>query len=330
MVMSKSKKSHTTRRKFLKDLTLATAAGVTLPGREAAAQQKSATLLRRTLGGTGEEVSVLAFGSGSRFMMYEKDDVALEALSLALDGGINYIDTAVSYGEGRSESRIGQLMPTRRKEIFLATKIQDRTRDGFRRDLEASLKRLRVDQLDLLHIHSLGHDDDLRKIEAPGGALEGLYWAREQKLTRYIGITSHTDGKTLARALERHEFDCTQMALNPSLFNGFEEHALPVARKRNLGIIAMKVTAQEKLLGQGPGLADVDSLLRYDLSLPVATVSIGMPKMEFIRHNLEVARSFQPIGATEAQALREKLAPSRPALEGFWAHHVEGGGPLHV
>ncbi|MEE8257579.1 MAG: aldo/keto reductase, partial [Acidobacteriota bacterium] len=248
----------------------------------------------------------------------------------ALDGGINYIDTAVSYGEGRSESRIGQLMPTRRKEIFLATKIQDRTRDGFRRDLEASLKRLRVDQLDLLHIHSLGHDDDLRKIEAPDGALEGLYWAREQKLTRYIGITSHTDGKTLARALERHEFDCTQMALNPSLFNGFEEHALPVARKRNLGIIAMKVTAQEKLLGQGPGLADVDSLLRYDLSLPVATVSIGMPKMEFIRHNLEVARSFQPIGATEAQALREKLAPSRPALEGFWAHHVDGGGPLHV
>ncbi|MCZ6904148.1 MAG: aldo/keto reductase, partial [Acidobacteria bacterium] len=119
---------------------MATAAGVTLPGREAVAQQKFATLPRRTLGETGEEVSVLAFGSGSRFMMYEEDDVALEALSLALDGGINYIDTAVSYGEGKSESRIGQLMPTRRKEIFLATKIQDRTRDGFRRDLEASLK----------------------------------------------------------------------------------------------------------------------------------------------------------------------------------------------
>lgn len=328
--MSKDKKDRTSRRKFLKNLTLATAAGVTLPVREAPARAKSATLPRRTLGGTGAQVSVLAFGSGSRFLMYEEEDQALEALTLALDGGINYIDTAVSYGNGKSESRIGQLMPTRRKEIFLATKIQDRTRDGFRRDLEASLKRLRVDQLDLLHIHSLGREDDLRKVEAPDGVLQELYRAREQKLTRFIGITSHTDGPTLARALERHDFDCTQMALNPSLFNGFEEHALPVARKKNLGIIAMKVTAQGKLLGEGPGLTDVESLFRYDLSLPVATVSFGMPKIEFIRHNLKVARNFNPLTEAEAQGLQVKLAPSRRAMEEYWAHHVDGVAPLHA
>src|SRR5579863_2648792 len=75
----------------------------------------AATLPTRTLGKTGIEVSILGFGSGSRFTMYEDQDKALEALSRALDLGINYIDTAHSYGDGKSEERIGRLMPERRK-----------------------------------------------------------------------------------------------------------------------------------------------------------------------------------------------------------------------
>ena len=75
----------------------------------------------RTLGKTGIEVSLLGFGSGSRFLMYKDDDKALEALSRALDLGITYIDSAHSYGDGKSEERIGRLMPERRKQITLAT-----------------------------------------------------------------------------------------------------------------------------------------------------------------------------------------------------------------
>ena len=88
-----------------------------------------ARLPTRALGKTGIEVSILGFGSGSRFLMYKDEDKALAALSRALDLGITYIDTAHSYGDGKSEERIGKLMPERRKGITLATKLSARTAD---------------------------------------------------------------------------------------------------------------------------------------------------------------------------------------------------------
>ena len=127
--------------------------------------------------------------------MYEEEDKALAALNRAIDLGITYLDTAYAYGDGKSESRVGQVMATRRKEVWLATKIPDRTRDGYMRRLEGSLKRLRVDQVDLVHMHGVGQADDLAKIEAPDGALKGALEAREQKMTRFIGMTSHTNGE---------------------------------------------------------------------------------------------------------------------------------------
>ena len=84
----------------------------------------------RTLGRTGLKVSALAFGSGSRFMMYAQEEKALEALSKALDLGITYVDTAHNYGGGKSEERIGKLMGQRRKGIVLATKIAARKGGG--------------------------------------------------------------------------------------------------------------------------------------------------------------------------------------------------------
>ena len=80
--------------------------------------------------------------------------------------------------------------------------------------MEKSLKAFQTDRLDLLHIHALLGDDDLAKIEAKGGVLDQVLKMRDQKMTRFIGITSHYDPTTLKTALERHDFDCTQMALN--------------------------------------------------------------------------------------------------------------------
>ena len=120
--------------------------------------------------------------------------------------------------------------------------------------------------MDLIHIHSLTTEDDLARIEAKGGVLEQLQKLRDQKITRFIGITSHTDPSVLKMALERHDFDCTQMALNAALVgmksgkNGmvpneaiktsFETAALPVANRKQMGVIAMKVFAQDALIGQ--------------------------------------------------------------------------------
>ncbi len=314
------------RRKFLERIGVGAAAGAGLPLLKTIAPAKPNALPHRVLGGTGASVSILAFGCGSRFLMYDDEAKALAALDRALDLGITYLDTAYAYGDGKSETRVGKLMATRRNEVFLATKIPDRTRDEFLRRLEGSLKRLQVDHVDLVHIHSLRHSDDLDQIEAPDGALKGLLQAREQKLTRFAGMTSHTDGEVMARAIERHPLDCVQMALNASRNGRFEELALPAARKKNLGIIAMKVTGQEFLLGKVAGKADIDSLLRYSMSLPVTTAVVGMPKVEFIEHNTEVARNFSPLGADEMERLRHGLAPSRDPLGQRLSGHLDGAG----
>jgi uncharacterized protein len=315
------------RRKFLERIGLGTAAGASLTlFKDVAAAQPTApgVLPSRTLGRTGAKVSILAFGCGSRFLMYEEEDKALAALNRAIDHGITYLDTAYAYGDGKSESRVGQVMASRRKQVWLATKIPDRSRDGFLRRLEGSLKRLQVDHVDLVHMHSLGQADDLAKIEAPDGAMKGALEAREQKMTRFIGITSHTNGEVMAQAIRRNDLDCVQMALNASRNGRFEELALPEAKKKNLGIIAMKVTGQEFLLGSGSGKTDMKSLLRYSMSLPVTTAVVGMPHLEMLDHNIEVARSFAPLHDQEMEELRRQLTPAREGMEKRLSGHLDG------
>jgi len=256
--------------------------------------------------------------------MYEGEEEARAALNRVIDLGVTYLDTAVAYGEGKSETRVGGVMKTRRKEVFLATKIPDRarTRDAALREVDASLKRLQTDHVDLLHLHSLGDAADLARIEAPDGALKALYELRDQKTARFIGMTSHTDGAVMKQAIERNDLDCVQMAMNPARALRFEELALPAAKARNLGVILMKVTAQEKLIG--PGKPDTAALLRYAWSLPISTAVCGMPKLEYVEANVASARGFTTMPPSEMDHLRERLAGERVALEGFFAGHRDG------
>lgn len=290
----------------------------------------------RTLGRTGIKVPILGFGGGSRFLMYQDEDRALEALSQALDLGITYIDTAHSYGDGKSEARVGRLMPARRKEVVLATKLAGRTAEEIRRQIEASLKLLQTDRVDVLHLHALKDLKDLAAIEAKGGALEAMYEARDQKITRAIGITCHADPAALKAALERHDFDCTQMALNAGLARMadvpggmkatpmgpacFEQLALPVAKRKNLGVIAMKVFGQEQLLTSAPA----EQLLAYALSLPVSLASVGMPKPDLIQKNAQLARAFKPMSARQRSKLTEAIdAKHALSMHRFLADHAD-------
>jgi predicted aldo/keto reductase-like oxidoreductase len=268
--------------------------------------------------------------------MYQDEDKALEALNRAIDLGITYIDTAHAYGDGKSEERIGRVMATRRKEVTLATKIPARTADEARRQIELSLKRLHTDHLEVLHIHQLKGIEDLAAIEARGGVLEALYEAREQKTTRAIGITCHAEPAALRVALERHDFDCTQMALNAGLArmadttkgmkatlmgsSGFEGLALPVATRKRMGVIAMKVFGQEQLIGA----ASVERLLTYALSLPVSLASVGMPRLEHIESNAGLARTFAAMPAGERQRLQESIESGRKlAMHHFFSSHED-------
>ncbi|HZS07774.1 MAG TPA: aldo/keto reductase [Blastocatellia bacterium] len=322
------KKDQITRREFIEQTSLTVASATALPAllSETAEAADKAKLPQRPLGRTGVKVPILAFGCGSRFLMYKDEDEAIRILNHVIDSGITYLDTAWAYGNGQSETRVGMVMKTRRREVFLATKINERARtyDGVMREAEQSLKRLQTDHVDLLHLHSLKQADDLALIESKDGALKALYQLREQKVCRFIGMSSHTDGATMAKAIEHNDLNCVQMAMNPARANQFEELALPAANRKNLGVILMKVTAQDKLVGDGLGKASIDALLHYALSLPVSAAVIGMPKPEFIDHNIATARAFKPMGADEMDKLRTQVASTRVGLERFFMHHRDG------
>jgi aryl-alcohol dehydrogenase-like predicted oxidoreductase len=323
-----AKKNEVSRREFLERTGLAAGAVAAMPALApgvAAEATVVAKLPHRALGRTGASVSILAMGCGSRFLMYPVDQ-ASAVLEKAVGLGIDYLDTAVSYGDGESETRLGRFLATRRKDVFLATKIpgRSRTRDTALKEVEASLKRLQTDHLDLLHLHSLGDEADLAKIEAPDGAMKALYELREQKVTRFIGMTSHTDGAVMAKAIERNDLDCVQMAMNPARAARFEELALPAANRKNLGVILMKVTGQDKLLVDGG--ADTASLLRYAWSLPISTAVCGMPKLEFLEANVATAKAHSsPLPPAEMERLRKLLAGRQVVLERFFAHHHDEG-----
>ena len=312
------------RRRFLERIAMGGAASASLPLWANLATAKERAMPHRMLGHTGAEVSILAFGCGSRFLMYEDEDKAVQVLNHALDLGITYVDTAYAYGDGKSETRVGKVMATRRKEVWLATKIPDRTRDGFLSRLEGSLKRLQTDHVDLVHIHSLGRADDLKKIEAPGGALEGLLEAKEQKMTRFIGMSCHTEGAVLAQAIERHPLDCTQMALNPTGMGEFEKTALVAANKKSLGVIAMKVYGQEFLIGAEGGRTDADTLLHFAMSLPVAVAVAGMPHVEMLEHNVELACNFTPFSPDKMNQLRRDMSVLHDDMQHHLLGHIDG------
>jgi predicted aldo/keto reductase-like oxidoreductase len=282
----------------------------------------------RTLGSTGTQVSILAFGGGSRFVAYEEEK-GIAVLNHALDLGITYIDTADSYGkQGESQVRIGKVLKARgRKGLWLASKIGTRKYDDFMRTLDVSLKRLQVDQLDLLHIHALMGPDDLAAIEAQDGAYNAAVKARAQKMARFIGITCHAYPDVLKTALERHDFDCTQMALNAAMrgqvsgaTSSFETTALPVALRKKMGVTAMKIFAQDALVGQ----AAPEKLIQYSMSLPVAATVIGMPKPEHVEQNVAVAKAFRPMPAEEMKRLSGELsAKNKMALDTYFRNHID-------
>jgi predicted aldo/keto reductase-like oxidoreductase len=318
------------RREFLE----ATAVGGLTAGASIAADPGQTGLPTRVLGNTGARVSILAMGGGSRFLLYPDDEKAVQAVKKVLDLGITYIDTADDYSNHLSEKRIGMAIKGRRDGIFLATKLSNRDGAQSFRIVEESLKSLQVDHVDLIHIHSLQTPEDLAKIEAKGGVLEQLLKMRDQKMTRFVGITSHYDPSVLKTALERHDFDCTQMALNGALVGmesnrmvpnaamqtSFEAVALPVANRKKMGVIAMKVFAQEALLAGAPP----EKLLYYSMSLPVTTAVVGMPKLEHIDENVRLAKAFQPMPKMEMQRLSGELSRKyKASLDRYYRTHID-------
>jgi aryl-alcohol dehydrogenase-like predicted oxidoreductase len=282
------------------------------------------TMPRHTLGKTGVEVSVLALGGviGMQLPPTEKHDPAAIA-EAALGLGITYFDTAPAYNNGQSETNYGQVLARRRGEVFLACKTGDRSYDGTMRSVEQSLKRLRTDRLDLLQIHGVSAPDDPSAWGKPDGVYSALQKLREQKVTRFIGVTGHEDAGMLRRAIEMYEFDTLLTTLNPvGRRRPFREELLPVANRKQMGVIAMKV------MGGGNGClvtgnpfrrvllpyhdetshqVDAPALIRYALGLPISVAVIGVDSIAELKANVAAVREATPMTAAERQQLEQVM-----------------------
>ncbi len=280
----------------------------------------------REFGQTGKRISVVAFGCGSRFLAYKNEDDAIAVLHRALELGITYFDSAYDYGAGLSETRVGKALAGRRKDVYLVTKLPSRNGDAAMRILEGSLKRCQTDHFDTVHIHSLTTNEDLAQIEAKDGVLNALYKMRDQKVVRNVGISCHTDPKVLQTALERHDFNVTQFALNAARIgqagidgDSFEALALPVALRKKMGVTAMKIFAQEKL----NGATSIDNLIRYSLSLPVSAVVLGMPQRDHLEQNVAIAKAFTPMPRSEMDKLNQQLGRFKASIDNYFLDHAD-------
>ncbi len=264
----------------------------------------------RPLGNTGHQVRLFSLGGQATLEKAGTRDESVAIIDRAIDLGVNYIDTAAAYGRGISQQYIGDVMTTRRDEVFLATKTHNRSRDGSLRLLEQSLESLQTDHLDLWQLHNVTRAEDLDRIFAEGGAIEALEEAREQGMVRFLGITGHYEPNVLMDGINRFDFDTILMALNAAdrHVDSFIETLLPVAVKKNLGIIGMKIPARGRMFRED-GINSMCDAMCYVLTLPVSTVIVGCDTVEQLEENVTIAKEFKPLTKTKMVELETLTKP---------------------
>ena len=285
-----------------------------LPGLVSSAVAKSESkpgkpMPTRNLGRTGHKVALFSLGGESALDKPNNHDVAVPLIHRALDLGVNYLDTAPWYGrpERWSQRYIGEVMKTRRKEAYLATKTHDRSYDGSMRLLEESLRLLQTDYIDAWQLHRLSYPGDNDQVFGKDGAMKALLEARESGVVRYLGITGHTDPEVLMEAMRRFDFDQILMAFNAADPHhlSFTAQLLPMAVEKEMGIIGMKVCARGRILQA----ITMREAMNYVLSFPVSTVIVGCDDIPQLEENISLARSFTPISDRQMADLHERTKP---------------------
>jgi aryl-alcohol dehydrogenase-like predicted oxidoreductase len=286
----------------------------------------------RSLGATGVAVPLLGYGTAPLGKPHITRAYAVDCLNYAIDCGVTYLDTSPDYG---SEPHVGEVVRTRRHEVFLATKVNTRRRDDVLHELEESLRRLQTDHVDLVQIHAVNAWADLEQALAPDGALAALGEARDRGMTRFIGITGHARPDILAHALRQYGFDTVLCALGVAdhLVSAPDQCLLPVALEKETGVVAMKV--------YGHGTIDDRYLaLRYALGLRgVALAIIGMDQRGQIDENVAIASDFHALTEEEEAHLISRVRPlverdadasKRGPSPLFWLHDTSVTGWKHA
>jgi len=304
-------KTKFTRRRFLQAAAVTSTAAM-LPGLSGAAVPdaagkpagKSEELPKRRLGRTNRMVSCIGFGSGSRYCNWVADDGILQKhIDHAINLGITYFDSARIYGNGVSEQRYGKfLTPKYRKQIFLNSKSMERTYDGVMKDIETSLSTLKTEYLDMYTMHGIDKMEDVNTLLGPAGGYKAFLKLREQGVVKNICFSYHKWNDASQKCFSEFDIDVVMCVINAARFNGNEDNLIPLALKRDLGIVAIKIMGQNALIGNVTG----DDLLRYALTLPFTVANVGMDGFAPLESCVEVGK--EPlISAAEAEKIKTRL-----------------------
>jgi uncharacterized protein len=273
---------------------------------------RSGDMLHRTLGRTGERVSVIGMGGFHIAQHGLSEDESIRLVRAAIDRGITFMDNSWDYNEGKSELLMGKsLQDGYRQKVFLMTKIDGRTKEVAKKQIETSLQRLQTDHIDLVQHHEVIRFDDPDRIFAEGGANEAMLDAKKAGKIRYIGFTGHKDPQIhlyMLKVAADHgfRFDAVQMPLNvmDAHFRSFAHLVVPELVKQEIGILGMKSMGDGVIL-KSKTVTPMECL-HFALSLPTSVVITGIDQPAILDQAIEAAKTFKPMNREQVAQLLAK------------------------
>ncbi len=307
-------KNNFSRRNFLQTAAISATAAI-IPSVAGAIPEANAdtskdapgVLPQRKLGRTNRMVSCIGFGGGSRYCNWVADPQQHQRLiDYAIDLGITYWDSARSYGNGICEERYGiYLTPKHRNKIFLNGKSGARDYDGVMKDIEISLKNMKTDYMDMYCMHGIDMVDQVDALLDPAkGGYKAFLKLKDQGVIKNIGFSYHKWNQASQKCFEVFDVDAVLCPINASRYTGNEENMIPIATKKGIGVIAIKILGQNALIGNVTG----NELIKYTLSLPgVSVANVGIDGWPSLESTIAVAK--QPlITAEQREEIHTRLA----------------------
>ena len=270
----------------------------------------------RPLGNFGWNASVLTLG-GVKWDVLNDDAGAVAVVHRAMELGVNTFDTAHVYGNGESERKLGLAMQGIRDEYWINTKVIERTYDGAMRQMETSFKRLQTNYVDLMFVHSVDSEQHREQIMAQNSVLKAVEEMKAAGHIRHIGVSGHWVRDVQARMLEEYPFEA--VLFPAGIFNlaykyNFLETVLPVARKRNMAVLGMKIYGA----GRVKKAASLAPYLRYSLHQDVDTLVIGMDTPAHVEATVRLIKANLP-ALTDAEIAT--TLPEAIAITQEWDEH---------
>ena len=292
------------RRDFIRN-TASALAGLSLVGITTAFKEQE--IPYRILGKTGLKVSLIGIGGyhiGDRFT---SDELSVNIIRSAIDMGINFMDNAWCYNDGRSEELMGKaLLDGYRDKVVLMTKHHGRDPETAKKHLEESLKRFHTDHIDIWQFHEIKTLDEVDMIYS-SGVLDFALKAKEAGKVRHIGFTGHSNPKVHHAMIDKgFEWETVQMPLNvlDHHYLSFAKEIIPLLQKNNIGIIGMKSVASGSIVREN--IASIEECLNFTMTLPISTLVSGINKHDHLKQNVEIAKNHVPMSQEEIEKLLDK------------------------